>query len=49
MLRSHIDQNLIDRIEISETPSTNYQKRYQELYHDELERSVNLFDQKKNI
>lgn len=33
-LRSQIDQNLIDVIEISATPSLNYQKAYQSLYYD---------------
>lgn len=46
-LRNHIDQNMIDRLEISPHPSLNYQKAYQSLYQDELQKSVMLHDQKK--
>lgn len=48
-LRSQIDQNLIDKIEISATPSLNYQRAYQSLYHDELQKSVMLHDRKKEL
>lgn len=33
-LRLNIDQNMIDKLEISPTPSKNYQKAYQDLYKD---------------
>lgn len=48
-LRGNIDQNMIDRIEISPTPSKNYQKAYQDLYKDELQKSVLLHDQKRVV
>ena len=48
-LRANIDQNMIDSIEISHNPSGNYQKAFKGLYHDELEKSVSLHVNKKNI
>lgn len=40
---------MIDQLEISNTPSLNYQKAYQSLYYDELQKSVHLHDKKKNM
>lgn len=34
ILRSQIDQNLIDKIEIDKNPSINYMNAYKNLYHD---------------
>lgn len=48
-LRSLIDQNMIDKIEISNTPSLNYQRAYQSLYQDELQKSIMLHNKKKNL
>lgn len=48
-LRSAIDPNLIDQLDISEIPSNNYKNAYKSLYQDELEKSVNLHEKKKNI
>lgn len=48
-LRNQIDQNMIDQIELSQTPSHNYQKAYKSLYHEELQKSVQLYDNKKNL
>jgi hypothetical protein len=33
-LRNQLNQDMIDQIEISHTPSLNYQKAYQSLYQD---------------
>ena len=41
-LRSAIDPKLIDELDISQIPSTNYKNAYKSLYQDELEKSVNL-------
>lgn len=42
ILRSQIDQNLIDKIEIDKNPSINYMNAYKNLYHDQLEKTVQM-------
>lgn len=48
-LRSHIDQKMIDGIELTHNPSSNYQKAYRSLYHDELEKTLSLHQNKKEM
>lgn len=48
-LRAEIDQNMIDGLEISQNPSGNYQKAFKGLYHQELEKSISLHENKKNM
>lgn len=38
---------MIDELEISYTPSNNYQKAYKGLYYDELQKSALLRNHKK--
>ena len=47
-MRQQINPQMIDNLEISNTPSQNYDKAYKQLYHEELEKSVGLFNQKKH-
>ena len=46
-MRQNIDQKMIDNLEISKTPSQNYDQAYKALYLDELQKSVDLFQHKK--
>ena len=48
-LRGQIDQNMIDGFEISQNPSGNYQKAFKGLYNEELQKSVALHENKKNM
>ena len=46
-MRQHIDPKMIDNLEISDTPSRNYDQAYKALYLDELQKSVDLFNHNK--
>lgn len=47
MLRSKLDPHLIDKIEISQTPSQNYKNAFKTVYQDELEKTIEYEKQKK--
>lgn len=48
ILRSQIDPSLIDKIEIDRNPSLNYQNAYKGLFKDELEKTINQQEEKRN-
>ena len=49
LVREHIDPNLINKIEISQHPSQNYQNAFKSIYQDELERTVEEHKEKKKM
>lgn len=40
VLRAQIKTETIDKIEIADNPSQNYQKAYRALYYDELDKQM---------
>ena len=47
LIREHIDPNMINKLEISQHPSQNYQNAFKNVYQDELERTLEEQREKK--